>query len=48
MIATLRNQFGGHSTEAAGSERRPAESGTEEAMEAGEAKVKPSGQEGAS
>ncbi len=45
VIATLRNQFGGHSTEAAGSERRPAESGTEADREAGVAKVEPSGQE---
>ncbi|MEX2658713.1 MAG: decarboxylating 6-phosphogluconate dehydrogenase [Acidimicrobiales bacterium] len=42
VIAALRNQFGGHSTEAAATERRPAESGTDEEVEAGESQVEPS------
>jgi 6-phosphogluconate dehydrogenase len=42
VIATLRNQFGGHSTEAPATERRPAESGTEEDVVEGDSKVRPS------
>jgi 6-phosphogluconate dehydrogenase len=42
VVAALRSQFGGHSTEAAASERRPAESGTEQEMDEGDAKVHPS------
>ena len=42
VVATLRSQFGGHSTEAAASERRPAESGTDEERAEGQSKVEPS------
>lgn len=42
VVAALRNQFGGHSTEAAGEARRPAESGTEEEVAEGDSKVRPS------
>jgi len=40
VIATLRNQFGGHSTQAV--ERRPAEAGAPDAVAMGEGKVEPS------
>ena len=40
VIATLRNQFGGHSTEAA--DRRPAEAAAPDAQAVGEGKVEPS------
>ena len=42
VVAALRNQFGGHSTEAPAATRRPAESGTEEEMDEGQGKVEPS------
>jgi 6-phosphogluconate dehydrogenase len=42
VVAALRSQFGGHSTEAAADQRRPAESGTEEEMAEGQSKVEPS------
>jgi 6-phosphogluconate dehydrogenase len=40
VVATLRNQFGGHSTEAV--ERRPAEAGAPDAVVLGEGKMEPS------
>jgi 6-phosphogluconate dehydrogenase len=40
VVATLRNQFGGHSTEAV--ERRPAEAGSPDAVVLGEGSVEPS------
>jgi 6-phosphogluconate dehydrogenase len=40
VVATLRNQFGGHSTQAV--ERRPAEAGAPDAVVLGEGKVEPS------
>ena len=40
VVATLRNQFGGHSTEAV--ERRPAEAGAADAVVLGEGKMEPS------
>jgi 6-phosphogluconate dehydrogenase len=42
VVAALRSQFGGHSTEAVATERRPAESGPREQLDEGEGKVKPS------
>ncbi len=40
VVATLRNQFGGHSTQAV--DRRPAEAGAPDAVTLGEGKVEPS------